>query len=178
MKPISIKVRDIEAVFGRRVRRNVTVLGLDTATKTGWCLITTTKTKCMITHGSVTSKIRDAEGRWDELIGKLHGLITDDLTTVVIEDTYYRRNPKVFKILTRIGGFAYTLCYLKGIKEKYFITPKESRALIGLNASRDKEQVHIEFRTRIPRLKIKDADAMDATILAIGGLLEDPKLDV
>ena len=67
---------------------------------------------------------------------------------------------------------------MKGIGEKFFITPSASRAKLGFTNKAKKDQVHYEFHRAFPAVKIKDPDIVDACILALCGVLEEPKLEI
>lgn len=164
-------------MFGKQVKRNHKVIGFDTASRTGWCRITTSDKIAKFDFGFVAVKTKDQK-RFNDYIDIFNQMIVD-VDTVVMEDTYMGFNVQVFKLLTRLGAFIYCLCELKGIEDKWFITPSASRAFLGLESKAKKEDVHIQFHKMIPKFhKVIDIDILDSIILALCGILENPKLDL
>ena len=174
---IQIKIADLERVFGKLVRRNHKTIGLDIASKTGWCRITTTDKVAKFDYGFIEVKSKDQQ-RFNDFIEIFNNILVD-VNTVVIEDTYMGFNVQVFKLLTRLGAFAYCLCELKRIKDKFYVTPSASRTFLGLDSKAKKEVVQEQFHKKMPRFKkVIQNDTIDAVILALNGILEDPKMEV
>ena len=149
---------------------------MDTATRSGWCKIVTTKTTVTFTYGFIDVQAKDALHKYNQMID-LFQMLIQDVSKVVIEDTFLRFNPKVFKILSRMGGFVYAICHLKGIPASY-ITPSESRSYLGFTSKAKKEIIHKEFHSKLPQLSIKDPDIVDAIVVALSGVLKEPSIDV
>ena len=176
-KVIQIKISDLERVFGKLVKRNHKVLAFDTASRTGWTKITTTDKVAKFDFGFIDIK-STGDKRFNDFIDIINHIIVD-VDSVIMEDTYMRFNVKVFKLLTRLGAFIYCLCELKCLKDKTFITPSASRSYLGLDSKAKKEDVHIHFHKLLPRFdKVVDVDIIDSIILALNGILEDPKMEV
>ena len=174
---IQIKIADLEKVFKKQVRKNHKTIGLDLASRTGWCKITTTDKVAKFDFGFIDVKTKDQQ-RFNDYIDILNHLLVD-VQTVVMEDTYMGFNVQVFKLLTRLGAFIYCLCELKHIEDKFFVTPSASRSYLGLDSKAKKEKVQEQFHKLIPRFdKVVDVDIIDSIILALNGILEDPKLNV
>ena len=174
---IQIKISELEKIFGKQVKRNYRVIGLDVASRTGWCKITTTDKVAKFDFGFIDVKSKD-QVRFNDYIDIFNHLLVD-VQTVVIEDTYMGFNVQVFKLLTRLGAFVYCLCELKCIKDKYFITPSASRTYLGLDSKAKKEVVQEQFHQKMPRFKkVIENNEVDGIILALVGIMEDPKMEV
>ena len=174
---IKLSVKELEEAFSKRIVKNIRVLGVDTATRSGWCRIVTTKTHVTFTYGFIDVEAKDANHKYRQMID-LFQMLINDVTKVVIEDTFLRFNPKVFKILSRMGGFVYAISHLKGITDVSYITPSESRSYLGFTSKAKKEVIHKEFHAKLPQLKITDPDIVDSIIVAMSGIFKEPQIEV
>lgn len=174
---MKISVNRLETIFGKKVKLNLSVLGVDTSTRTGFCKIKSTEKFVTFEYGFIELEGHDKTYRYNQFIDLFKELI-HDIDVMVIEDTFLRFNVKVFQLLTRLGGFVYAIGRMLGIKHIEYITPKASRAFLGLDCKAKKEVVQTELKEKFKELSITDDDALDAVVLALCGLLEDNKLDV
>jgi Holliday junction resolvasome RuvABC endonuclease subunit len=164
-------IKDVEKKLGKTLKRNHKVLGLDTASKTGWCLLTTTKKELTVEYGFIKVNTTDKYFKYNEIIKFFQELIQPDYQ-VVIEDTFFRFNPAMFRLISRIGAIAYTLAHLKGCKAEYiFATTARSR--IGLKGNAKKAIIQEEFKKMLGLEELKDEDIIDSYILAYNGLFEN-----
>jgi Holliday junction resolvasome RuvABC endonuclease subunit len=168
-----MQIKDFEHKLGFKLKRNVSVLGLDTASKTGWCLLKTTNKKIKIDYGFIKVDTKNIDFKYKEII-KLFNEIIKSEYKVVIEDTFFRFNPAMFRLISRIGGIAYTLAYLKGCDVNY-IFATTARSKIGLKGNAKKEQIQEEFKKKL-NFTLEDEDIIDAMILALVGLKEENQL--
>lgn len=162
-------ITEFEKKIGRPLKRNITVLGLDTATKTGWTLLKTTKKKITFKYGTFKVNVKDTNFKYNEIIDIFQELIKPEYK-VVIEDTFYRFNPAMFRLISRIGGIAYTIAHLKKCEVNY-IFATSARKLLGLKGNGKKEDVQAEF-LRMTDIKEVDNDIVDSCILALTGALQ------
>lgn len=166
---MNISVKKIEKVFGKKVIPFLSVLGVDTASRTGWARITTDPKQIHIDYSFIDVKTTDKYFKYDEYITVFSSLIRQE-DILVIEETYYGRNAQVFQLLSRLGAFVYTIAHLKGVKEKSFILASSARKNLGLQSIAKKEVVQAEFCKKLG-LKIEDNDVVDAIILALQPIL-------
>jgi Holliday junction resolvasome RuvABC endonuclease subunit len=171
-------INKIEKRFEIALKRNCQVLGLDTASKTGYCVAKTDEKKLILEIGFINvdvSKIEDKyarnELRYNVICEALNSLIASKYETIVIEDVYYGCNILSLILLARIGAIAYTLCKVKGIKEIIWKSAVSARKLLGLPCNKKKVVVQKEFSKKLGIL-LKNEDEIDAIILAIVGLLQ------
>lgn len=166
---LSMLIKEFEKKIGKVLKKNCFVLGLDTATKTGWTVLKTTKKKIYFTHGTFKVDTKDTNFKYNEIIDIFQKLIQPK-QQVVIEDTFYRFNPAMFRMISRIGAIAYTIAHLKGCEVSY-IFATTARKNLGLKGNGKKEEVQAEF-LRMTNIKEIDNDIIDSIILALNGALE------
>lgn len=173
IKMLKIPNKTIEKIFGRKVVKNIRCIGVDTASRSGWARIETNGTHICIDYGFVDVATNDTYYKYNQCISIFNNLIKD-VDKVVIEETWYGRNVKTFQLLSRLGGFVYTIAHLKGIKEKVFISAVSARARLGFSSRAKKAIVHREFHTALEGIiDIKDEDIVDAIVLALCGILKE-----
>lgn len=173
-----MKIKELEEILGVPVLRKLKVLGLDTASRTGWCVLDTAKPTLKIDYGFVDVKSKSKLAKLNTYIKVMPDLIKDDYK-VVVEDTflkyYYwggkqRANVAGFALLCRIGAIAYTIAKLKNLSAT-FINASSARKKLGLKKSK-KVEVHKEFKDKFGFEDIEDEDILDALILALTGIIK------
>ena len=166
---MKISLEKIELLTSKKINfDHKKIVAFDTATKTGWCIATLGSKYVELEYGSLEFRSADKNQMYDEFIKSFKSLIKDK-NLVVIEESWYGRNVKTFQLLSRLGMIAYVLAYLENIP-KYFIGPSTSRTLLGLPGNKDKKTVQQLFKEKFD-IKIENDNAIDAIILALGGLL-------
>jgi predicted nicotinamide N-methyase len=180
MKPLKLKINKVEQLIKRKIKRNTSVYGFDTSTRTGWCYAKTTKTTISLTYGFFKLKEKEDIKRYNEIINTVSDIIREtdnNFKIAIVEDTFYQRNPNVFKLLSRLGVLIYSVCraYLS-VEHLEFVSAITARTTLGLPGRVKKEVVHKVFHTNFPEVKDTDPDIVDGIILALYGLSEQPKL--
>ena len=168
---LTIKTKKIEKVFNIKVIPFSICLGVDTASRTGWCLIHADPNNVMFDYGTINIKTKDKYEKYDRYINKFIDLLKSNYT-VVIEESFYGKNVKTFQLLSRLGGFVYAVCHLIGIVDKRFILATSARKNLSFKGNAKKEIIHKEFIKRL-NLKIDDPDIIDAMILALNGIIDE-----
>jgi Holliday junction resolvasome RuvABC endonuclease subunit len=167
-KVITLSVEKLEKQLGKLIRRNITVLGVDTASRSGWCRITV-NAKVHIDYGFIDIDSKDRNFKFNQMIDIFPQLL-EGCDKVVIEDVFLKFNVMIHAMLSRIGMIVYVLAHQKGIKEKEWKMATSARKDIGLKGRGKKEEVHKEFREKM-ELDITDIDIVDSIILALSGIL-------
>src|SRR3972149_6292645 len=171
-------IKKIEKRFNINLKRNYQSLGLDTATKTGYCIAKTDSNKLVLEVGFINvdvSKIEDKYARnglrYNVICEAFNSLIASKFETIIIEDVYYSCNPLTLILLARIGAIAFTICKIKNIKNIIWKSAVQARKLLGLPCNKKKEVVQKMFSKKLG-IKLTNEDEIDAIILAIVGLLK------
>jgi Holliday junction resolvasome RuvABC endonuclease subunit len=171
-------IEKIEKRFEIILKKNATVLGLDTASKTGYCIAKTDSKKLILEIGFINVDVRKIEDkyarnemRYNVICDTLQDLITTRFETVCIEDVYYGCNILSLILLARIGAIAYTICKVKKIKNIVWKSAVQARKLLGLPCNKKKEIVQKFFCKKL-NVSLSNPDEIDAIILALVGLLQ------
>lgn len=178
IEEIKVKVSDVERLIGQKIDKNITVLGLDTASKTGWAVFKgpVVRGKINLEVGYIKSTKTGTE-KFNELIPSFVNLIlTNKPDYVIIEDTYWNprfKNPKTVSIISRIGMIPYVICTLNSIP-KNFLMASSVRSNIGLSPSTDKQGI-VDYVNHYLNIKIDDHDIADAIVLALNGFYGETK---
>jgi len=164
-----IENKKIEEAFGRKVIPNISSLGVDTASRSGWCKIITSKDNISIDYGFVDVKSTDKYFKYNRYIEIFSQMVNTD--KLIIEESFLQYNPKTFQMLSRLGGFIYAIAHLHGQQDKRFLLATSARKFLGLKGNGKKVDVQKDFKERLG-LKLTDEDIIDAMILALNGVLE------
>lgn len=173
---IKIKIKDLEKQLGKRIRQNTKVVGLDTASRTGWCEITTSKTEAIINWGFIKIDSKDQYVKYNQLIEIFQKLIKEWNCPIVIEDVFFGRNVNTLKVLARLGMIAYVLAKLGNLPTN-FILASTARAKLGFNGIAKKAFVHNQIQTKL-KISLEDEDIVDAFVLSLTGIVIPEGLEV
>ncbi len=176
-----LKIKYIEKKLGIKLRKNAVSLGLDTATKTGYCIARTNKVDIHFDIGYINLDMKEIKDkdlrnalRYEELYKRFKGLIKSEYI-VVVENVYYKRNPQTLILLSRIGAIAWTIAKTKGCKIIIWKTASQARKMLGINQrcpkGKSKETITKRMNQKL-KTNIKNDDIIDAIVLAIGGLIK------
>jgi len=172
MLTISNKV--LEKAFNRPVKKHVVCLGVDTASRTGWCKVKTNDTESVFDYGVIAVDSTSTYYKYNQFIEIFNKIIEQD-NVVVIEESYCGINIKTFQLLSRLGAYVYAIAFFKGVKDKRFTLATTARKFLGFKGNLNKKKIHKEFKQRLSLdlIYIDDEDVIDAFILALNGILED-----
>lgn len=165
-----ISLRKIEKQLKVKLNKKVKALGIDTASRTGWCVAQIVGTQVVFDYGFVKLESQDKYFRYNHFIDLFESLIQSDMA-VVIEESFYGFNVKSFQFLSRIGMIAYMAAYQKGCTDIEFLMATQARSRLGIRGNSKKRDVQKEFKTRL-NIRLDDEDIIDAIILAICGLVK------
>jgi Holliday junction resolvasome RuvABC endonuclease subunit len=177
MNKLVFDINKLENVLCCKIARDKTVLGLDTASRSGYCIAEVKGNKLVLSNGFIdidVSKIKDKTVknalRYNAVYETLTNLV-EKTHVLVIEDVFFSRNVYTAILLARIGAIAYTVGRQHDIRDIRWKTAVSARKLLGLKCNVKKELVHKQF-CELTGSNITDIDIVDAVILAICGLIE------
>ena len=159
----------IQKIFKKEVIPNISCLGVDTASRTGWCRAETTIDQIKLDYGFIDIESKDKYFKYNHYIEIFRSLINVDI--LVIEESFYGQNAKTFQMLSRLGGFVYAVAHINNQKHKRFLLATSARKFLGLKGNSKKAEVQKEFCKKL-NLKLEDEDIIDAIILAFNGILK------
>jgi len=177
---IQISNDQLEKIIGENIKKNWKVLGVDTASRTGWATVDINSNYCNIDYGIIDIDSKDKFFKYDYMIdfwGKFFEKFSPNM--VVIEDAFLFRNVNTTKELTRYGMIVYNMAYLNSSfihNDRLIIGPAEARKRIGLKNAK-KEIVHEEFKEKFG-IDINEDNVVDAIILALNGVIAWQKKEV
>jgi Holliday junction resolvasome RuvABC endonuclease subunit len=171
MNTFTLATKDVEKIFKHKITPFVTCLGIDTASRTGWCEVNTTPELCNFSCGFIDIDTKDKYFKYNRYIEIFANKFKDENMIVIIEESYYGKNVKTFQMLSRLGGFIYAIAHLNNIKSKQFILATTARKLLGFKGNAKKEIIQKEFLEKT-KLELTDTDVIDSIILALVGILE------
>ena len=175
---MKLKIKTIEKKLGIKLRKNAVSLGLDTATKTGYCIARTNKIDIHFDIGYINLNMKEIkdrqirnELRYEEIYRRFKQLIKTEYI-VVIEDVFFGRNPQTLILLSRIGAIAWTIAKTKKCKEIIWKTAVQARKALGLPCNK-KKVVVMNTMNKVLKTKIENDDIIDAIVLSLGGLINE-----
>ncbi len=174
---MKFKIKHIEEAFRIKLKKHSISLGLDTASKTGYCIATTNSKSIILDIGfinidvkGIKDKVLRNELRYEELYTNMKKLIKKEYT-VVIENVFHSFNAQTTILLARMGGIAWTLSKVIGCKIILWKTATQARKALGLKCNVKKIIVMQTVNTLLGT-KITNGDEIDAIVLALNGLIE------
>jgi Holliday junction resolvasome RuvABC endonuclease subunit len=177
---IKINKKQFEDRLGFELKDDFISLGVDTASRSGYCIIETTKKDVTLDFGYIDVKSDDRYFKFDKMIEVFSNLINNmsknKKCVVVIEDTFFSRNANTLKVLTRIGMIVYVLSTLANI-DKFFILPTQSRSKLKFSGNVKKQIVHQQIEDRL-KLGITDIDIVDGVVLSLCGIVKEKGLPI
>ena len=172
---IKLKVKMVERAFGKKVIPNIKVVGVDTASRTGWAILSTTKTYVKIDYGFTDTRGQEEQFRYLMIIDLFNNLFKNKYTKIVIEDVFFGRNVNTLKLLARLGMIVYVVGFFHNIKNMKFIGASRARANLGIKGNVKKRIVHQKLKELL-NWKLKDEDIVDAIVLGFNGILKENTL--
>jgi len=167
---MTLETKKIEKIFGRPIIPFISVLGVDTASRTGWCRAITDPDKIELDYGFISVHTTEQHHKYDQYINAFDSIINEG-DIVIIEESFYGKNVKTFQLLSRLGAFIYMLAHQKRIEDKKFMLATTARRILGFKGNLKKEIFQKEFIERV-KLNTDDNDIVDAIALAFCGILE------
>jgi len=182
MSKLIWSIAKVEKRFNIKLKRNSTVLGIDTASKTGYAIAKTDEKKLILEIGFVNinvSQIKDKDIRHEMLYTAIHeafsSLIASRFDTVVIENVFHQYNPDTTILLARFGGIIYDICKTKQVKNIVWKSASQARKALGINQKcpkgKSKETIVARINEKL-NISLQNNDEIDAIVLALNGLLQ------
>ncbi len=166
---IKIKTKELEKRLGLKIYPEVKAVGIDTASRSGWCKIECSGGETVIDYGFINVESKDVYFKYNEIIKVFKTLLATWQSSVIVEDVFFGRSAATLKMLTRIGMIVYVLSKLGGWPVR-FLLASTARASVGFNGTAKKDFVHKQIRDRL-QIDFKDVDVIDAFILALNGIV-------
>jgi Holliday junction resolvasome RuvABC endonuclease subunit len=192
---ITISIKTLEKRFGYKIKRNVFILGVDTATKSGvarmWIDDTNVRIKTDILKLDINAKevnATDEKGEKLELKMDAFYLMAKELSKsieykegniLILENSFSKLNVWTYGCLRMMAGIVYSNLYDK-FDIVRFIFPVSARNIVGFKStlpkgtnSKDKKKEIMSWISNIVKEEIKDDNEADALLLALAGAKDE-----
>jgi hypothetical protein len=170
---MKLKISDVEAKLGKRLKKNFRSIGCDIATHTGVGFAMTDDEYLHLDWTLLNFTSDDKRQLFEQLYTNFNQLITNE-DIVIIEDVFIR-NQAVGILLARMGAFVLANCIIKKIPYE-LISAVSSRSRVGINTKlipkgQSKEYV-ANWLKEMFGLELDEDNVADGILLAICGLIE------
>ena len=181
MSKLIWSIAKIEKRFNIKLKRNVQVLGVDTASKSGYCIAKTDDKKLILNIGFIAidvSQIKDKDIKHQMLYASVYdtfiSLIDSKYDTIVIENVFHGVNPDTTILLARIGAIVWSICKIKQVKKIIWKSASQARKALDINQKcpkgKSKETIVQRVNEKL-NTNITCNDEIDAIVLALNGLI-------
>jgi Holliday junction resolvasome RuvABC endonuclease subunit len=171
---MKISIKDLELKLNKRIKRNCSVIGIDTATITGLGFITVNDKEVDINWSLIKFEANSIQELYKQMYKEFGNFIDKSIDLVVVEDVFLGMNPDVTIKLARFGGLAMAQAIKNDIPFKT-IGAKSSRAkLFKLDQKKYKgktKQAVADYLKSIG-IEIDEDNCADGVILALLGIIE------
>jgi Holliday junction resolvasome RuvABC endonuclease subunit len=170
---INLNIEEVQNKLGLPIKRNSTSLGLDVASRTGWCVIKSTSKTLDIDYGFIKIDSKDIYFKFSRFLQSMNDIIKKEYR-VIIEDSFLGHlNPWTMKTLSKMEGIAYAIALQKEVEYVEFIMASSARKRVGVKGTCKKKEVY-EWLKDTLNIDVQDEDAADAVILALYGVIIQP----
>lgn len=159
-----------EKLLGCSFPEKYTVLGVDTASRSGYSKIIVDKKNIKIDTGIISIDSKDKYFKFNQMIPTFMDL-TKGCNCVIVEDVFMKFNVNVHSFLARIGMIVYMSAKLNNVSAVEFVWASSARKALGLHGNAKKDIVQKEFCEKL-NLKLVDEDIIDAIVLSFYGLIK------
>jgi Holliday junction resolvasome RuvABC endonuclease subunit len=172
---MKIKISDLEKKLNKKIKRNYTSIGIDTATKTGIGYICTNSRNIIIEWALIEFNSNSIQELYKQMYNEFGVFIDKQTNICVVEDVFLSFNPDVTIKLARFGGLAIAQAINKNVHFE-MIGAKSARAkLFKLDCKkwkgRTKEAV-ADYLKNIG-IEINEHNCADGVLLALLGIIKD-----
>jgi len=172
---MKIKLLDLENKLGKKIKRNYTSIGVDTATSTGiGCISTNTKT-VTIEWALIEFNANSIQELYKQMYKEFGNFIDKKTNVCVVEDVFLGMNPDVTIKLARFGGLAIAQAINKNVHFET-IGAKSARAkLFKLDCKKWKGKTKEAVGNYLKSIgiEINEHNCADGVLLAILGIIKD-----
>ena len=172
---MKLKIKDLEQKLSKKIKTNYSVIGLDTAKRTGVCKIITDSTYAYFDWNFYEFNYSNQKEMLIQMYKAWDGLFKKE-NLIVVEEVFIGFSRTGSLRLAKMGTLAVGNCIKKKINFE-LILAKTARAKLKINTKKygkgkSKLAVADWLKTTLG-INLGDSDASDATILALLGIIED-----
>lgn len=171
---MKLKITELEAQLGKKIKRNFSVVGVDTAKITGLGFITTTDKDIDINWSIVSFDANTIQELYKQMYEEFGKFLDNSVNLVVVEDVFMGINPNVTIKLARFGGLAIAHAINNNVPFET-IGPTSARSkLFKLDTKKYKGKPKEAVANYLQSIgiKIDENNAADGVILALLGIID------
>lgn len=172
---MKIKLKDLENKLGKKIKKNYTSIGIDTATSTGIGCISTDNNIVSIEWALIEFNANSMQELYKQMYKEFGEFINEKTNICVVEDVFLGMNPDVTIKLARFGGLAIAQSINKNVHFET-IGAKSARAkLFKLDCKKWKGRTKEAVANYLKSIgiEINEHNCADGVILALLGIIED-----
>lgn len=171
---MKLSIKDLESRLGKKIKRNFTSVGVDTAKHTGLGFISVNDKEVEINWSLISFEANTIQELYKQMYQEFGNFIDKSIDVVVVEDVFLGMNPDVTIKLARFGGLAIAQAINNNIPFKTIGASSARAKLFKLDKKaykgRPKEAV-ADYLKSIG-IEIDENNCADGIILAILGIIE------
>jgi Holliday junction resolvasome RuvABC endonuclease subunit len=171
---MKLSIKNLESRLGKKIKRNFTSVGVDTATHTGLGFISVDDKDAEINWSLISFEANSIQELYKQMYKEFGNFIDKSIDVVVVEDVFLGMNPDVTIKLARFGGLAMAQAINNDVPFKT-IGAKSARAkLFKLDQKKYKgrtKQAVADYLKSIG-IEIDEDNCADGVILAILGIID------
>lgn len=171
---MNLKISELEARLGKKIKRNFTSVGVDTAKHTGLGFISVNDKEVEINWSLISFNANSIQELYKQMYKEFGNFIDKSVDVVVVEDVFLGMNPDVTIKLARFGGLAIAQAINNNIPFKTIGASSARAKLFKLDKKaykgRSKEAV-ADYLKSIG-IEIDEDNCADGLILAILGIID------
>jgi Holliday junction resolvasome RuvABC endonuclease subunit len=171
---MKISIKDLEARLGKKIKRNFSSIGVDTATKTGLGFISVDDEEVDINWSLISFEANSIQELYKQMYKEFGNFIDKYTDVVVVEDVFLGMNPDVTIKLARFGGLAMAQAINNDIPFKT-IGAKSARAKLfklDQKAYKGRTKQAVADYLKSIGIEIDEDNCADGVILAILGIID------
>lgn len=167
-----IPIKKLEKRLGKKIKRNFSTIGFDTAESTGVCKIRTDDKIAYFDTSFIHFDNSNIHFMYKQMVLEF-GSVIEMPDFIVAEDTFLGFNVDAMKKLTRFGAFIMCIAIQKGIPyELIAASPARSRLEIPKPPKGKSKSFIAKWLKKKLDITVDDDDIADSIILALLGIID------
>jgi Holliday junction resolvasome RuvABC endonuclease subunit len=171
---IKISIKDLELKLGRKIKRNFSSVGIDTASITGVGFVTSNENDVNIDWSLISFKANTIQQLYKQMYNEFGAFIDESIDIVVVENVFLGMNPDVTIKLARFGGLAMACAINKNIPFETIGASSSRAKLFTLDRKKYKgkpKEAVADYLKSIG-IEITEDNCADGVILALLGIID------
>lgn len=171
---MKLLIEDLEIKLGKKIKRNFSSIGVDTATNTGVGFISTDDKEITIEWTLLAFQANSINELYQLMYKEFDNFIDKSTNIVIVEDVFLGMNPDVTIKLARFGGLVMAQAMNKKVPFQTIGASSSRAKLFTLDKKKYKGKAKEAVSNYLNSLgiEIKEDNCADGVILALLGIIE------